>query len=382
MSNIDFLAGGGGARALMRSLDWSKSDMAAPSGWSQSLRSVVGLMLGSKFPMFVAWGPELRFLYNDAYASILGSKHPSAMGAPFKNIWSEIWSEVGPLAERALAGEATWLEDLPLLMDRKGFDEQTWFTFSYSPVRDDDGQISGVFCACTETTEKMVAERRLGEEAERQRRLFRSAPGFITVLTSPEHRFEFVNEAYERLFGNRNFLGRTVREVFPELEGQGFFEWLDEVFATGKRYVAQAAPVLLERGEDLDPEQRFLDFIYEPVVDDTGRVTGIFCEGHDVTDRLTAEAALRDLNETLERRVVQRTAQLEQAQHALRQSQKLEAMGQLTGGVAHDFNNLLTPIVGSLDMLQRNGVGDERAQRWCQSNANRSPHDAGRPLKW
>lgn len=358
-----FLNGGGSTGALMRSLDWSRSPLGPPASWPRSLCTVAALMIGSKFPMFVAWGPNLSFLYNDAYVSILGAKHPGAMGQPFQEVWGEIWSDIGPLATRAMEGEATWLEDLPLVMNRKGFDEQTWFTFSYSPVRDDSGTVVGMFCACTETTEKLVAERRLAAEAERQQRLFQSAPGFITVLASPEHRFEFVNEAYAKLFGARQFLGRTVREVFPELEGQGFYEWLDQVYTTGERFVAQAAPMMIERSSGEEPEQRFLDFIYEPIINEAGRVTGIFCEGHDVTNRILAEASLRELNETLEKRVVDRTAELEQAQDALRQSQKLEAMGQLTGGVAHDFNKLLTPIIGSLDMLQRRGVGDERAQR-------------------
>ncbi len=360
---LAFLSDGGEAGALMRSLDWSRSPLGPPSGWPQSLRSVVALMLGSKFPMFVAWGPDLGFLYNDAYGVILGAKHPKAMGSRFEDIWSEIWSEVGPLARRALEGEATWLEDLPLVMNRKGFEEQTWFTFSYSPVRNDEGQIAGLFCAVAETTDKMIAQRRLADEAARQQRLFERAPGFITILTGPEHRFEFVNEAYARLFGEREFLGRTVREVFPELVGQGFFEWIDRVYETGERFVAQAAPALLYRTPGGAPEQRFLDFIYEPVVDEQGRVTGIFCEGHDVTDRIAAESELRNLASTLEQRVADRTAELEHAQEALRQSQKLEAMGQLTGGVAHDFNNLLTPITGTLDLLQRRGVGDERLQR-------------------
>ena len=111
-----FLSGGGEAGALMRSLDWSHSPLGSPDGWPQSLRSVVALMLGSKFPMFVAWGPELGFLYNDSYAVILGAKHPQAMGSRFETIWKEIWSDVGPLAQRAMKGEATWLEDLPLVM--------------------------------------------------------------------------------------------------------------------------------------------------------------------------------------------------------------------------------------------------------------------------
>lgn len=358
-----FLTGESEAAELMRSLDWSSSPLGHPSCWSRSLLSVVGLMLGSKFPMFVAWGPELGFLYNDAYGVILGAKHPAAMGARFEDIWKEIWADVGPLAHRAMNGEATWLEDLPLVMNRKGFDEQTWFTFSYSPVRGDDGQIAGMFCAVAETTEKVIAERKLADEAARQRRMFELAPGFITILAGPEHRFEFVNQAYARLFGEREFVGRTVREVFPELEGQGFLEWLDQVYATGERFVAQAAPAQFHRSSDGAPQERFLDFIYEPILDEHGRVTGIFCEGHDVTERIAAETELRALANTLERRVAERTAELEQAQEALRQSQKLEAMGQLTGGVAHDFNNLLTPITGTLDLLQRRGLGDERVQR-------------------
>ncbi|WP_246498198.1 PAS domain-containing protein [Microvirga soli] len=144
----------------MRSHDWSGSPLGAPETWPQSLRSVVGLLLGSKFPMFVAWGPELGFLYNDPYAEILGAKHPAALGQRFHDIWSEIWPDISPLIDAALAGEATYRENLPLLMNRKGFDEQTWFTFSYSPVRDESGQVAGMFCAVAETTSQILAERR------------------------------------------------------------------------------------------------------------------------------------------------------------------------------------------------------------------------------
>ena len=156
----DFLSGGGQMGALMRAHDWSSSPLGAPATWPQSLRSVVGLLLGSKFPMFVAWGRDLGFLYNDAYAEILGAKHPRALGARFHDIWSEIWPDISPLIDAALAGEATYREHLPLLMNRKGFDEQTWFTFSYSPVRDESGRVAGMFCAVAETTGQVLAERR------------------------------------------------------------------------------------------------------------------------------------------------------------------------------------------------------------------------------
>ncbi|MGN6388775.1 MAG: EAL domain-containing protein [Burkholderiaceae bacterium] len=144
----------------MRAHDWTRSPLGDPRAWPQALRTIVGLMLGSRFPMFVAWGPELGFLYNDAYSAILGAKHPDALGRRFEDIWSEIWSDISPLIDRALAGEATFSEDLPLRMRRHGHDEQTWFTFSYSPVRGDDGRVDGMFCACTETTGRMLAERR------------------------------------------------------------------------------------------------------------------------------------------------------------------------------------------------------------------------------
>ena len=133
---LGFLAGGGEMGALMRAHDWSASPLGAPDSWPQSLRSVVGLLLTSKFPMFVAWGEELGFLYNDPYAEILGAKHPQAVGERFQDIWREIWSDISPLIDAAMAGEATYRENLPLVMNRKGYDERTWFTFSYSPVWD------------------------------------------------------------------------------------------------------------------------------------------------------------------------------------------------------------------------------------------------------
>jgi PAS domain S-box-containing protein len=159
-ATFDLFTGSGEIRALMRAHDWSCSPLGHLATWPQALRTVVSLMLDSKFPMFVAWGRELGFLYNDAYAEILGSKHPSALGCPFQDIWSEIWPDISPLINRALAGEATYSENLPLLMMRKGYQEQTWFTFSYSPVRDDTGSVAGMYCACTETTRHVIGEAR------------------------------------------------------------------------------------------------------------------------------------------------------------------------------------------------------------------------------
>src|SRR6478735_9410563 len=144
--------GGGQVGALMRAHDWSASPLGPPDDWPQALHTVTALLLQSRFPMFVAWGPELGFLYNDSYAEILGAKHPAALGSRFQDIWSEIWPVISPIIARALDGEASFHENLPLTIVRKGHQEQTWFTFSYSPVRDESGAVIGMYCACTETT--------------------------------------------------------------------------------------------------------------------------------------------------------------------------------------------------------------------------------------
>jgi hypothetical protein len=153
--------------------------------WPAPLRTVVDLVLDSKFPMFVAWGPELAFLYNDAYAPILGAKHPHALGRPFREVWAELWRDIEPLVARAMAGETTFHENLHLVMERHGFPEDTWYTFSFSPVRDGSGTVSGIFCTCTETTPMVQADRRANFHVELSERLSGlSEPGTITLAAA------------------------------------------------------------------------------------------------------------------------------------------------------------------------------------------------------
>lgn len=158
----DFLAGGGAAGELVRGTDWARTALGPAADWPQSLRTVVSLLINSRYPMFVFWGPQAVQIYNDSYAPILGDRHPWAMGRPAREIWSEIWDTIGPMVERVVEhGDSTWSDDLLLIMERNGFPEETYFTFSYSPIRDESGGIGGVFCACSETTEKVLGERRL-----------------------------------------------------------------------------------------------------------------------------------------------------------------------------------------------------------------------------
>jgi PAS domain S-box-containing protein len=323
--SLMFLSGGGEAGALMRTKDWSDSPLGHPRTWPQALRTVVGLVLNSKFPMFVAWGAELGFLYNDSYREILGDKHPRAMGGRFHDVWSEIWKDIVPFIERALNGEATYVDRLLLIMNRHGYDEPTWFTFSYSPVRDEHGAIQGMHCACVEVTDQVLAEKYRNEENERFRTLFEQAPGIIAVLRGPEHVFELTNQSYLQLIGHRQIVGKPARQALPEVVGQGFFELLDRVYTSGEPFVGHALPVRLQRGPNGPLEERYIDFVYQPIRDANGAVSGIFVEGSDVTARKQIEDELRAAN---------------------RQKDQFLAM------LAHELRNPLAPIMTAAQLLK------------------------------
>uniref|UniRef100_UPI000B14454D GAF domain-containing protein n=1 Tax=Aquincola tertiaricarbonis TaxID=391953 RepID=UPI000B14454D len=160
MTAPDFLSGGGSMGARIRAHDWSASPTGPPGAWPQLLRTALSLVLHSRFPAYLAWGRELVSFHNDAYLPMLGTK-PDALGRPVQEVWPEIWDEVGPIVARALSGKASYFEDLPLTLERKGYPERTWWTFSYSPICTETGEVGGVLCIVHETTERVLTERRL-----------------------------------------------------------------------------------------------------------------------------------------------------------------------------------------------------------------------------
>src|SRR6185437_10308414 len=169
----------------------------------------------------------------------------------------------------------------------------------------------GVIAIVVETTDRVRSDRRIAAEQGRQRQLFGQMPGFICVLSGPRHVYEYVNDAYHKISGRRTgLIGRTVREVLPELEGQGYFELLDQVYTSGKRVVTRAMELRLQGSDQV----QYIDFVYEPIRDESGEVSGIFVAGFEVTEAHRANAALRksqarllELNADLERQVIQRT---------------------------------------------------------------------------
>ena len=162
MQSPAFLASGGEIGARMRAFDWSSTALGPPVEWPQSLKTIVRIMLDSRYAMWMLWGPQLTFFCNDAYLPTVGIKRDWVLGARSDKVWEEIWPEIGPRIERVLhTGQATWDEGLLLFLGRSGYTEETYHTFSYSPVSDDAGVVAGMLCVVTEVTERIISERRL-----------------------------------------------------------------------------------------------------------------------------------------------------------------------------------------------------------------------------
>ena len=308
--------------ARIRAFDWSSHPIGPPAGWPATLQMAICLCLNSSFPTCVYWGPECWVLYNDAWAPVPADKHPGALGRPAREVWADIWHVIEPQFTQVLAtgaGLALYEQMLPML--RGGQVRETWWNYSLTPIRCPDNTVAGIFNQGHEITELVRARGRRMAEIDRWRDLFRQAPAAIVVLRGPDHVFEIANDAYLSLIGHREVIGRAVRDVLPELEGQGFLELLDRVYRSGEPHVARGAEALLQRAPDAAPEQRILDFVYQPVRDGAGAVDGIFVQVTDVTDRSRAEAALRITNWQLgeERARLAATVEAEQrAQQALR----------------------------------------------------------------
>ncbi|MBX9933337.1 MAG: PAS domain S-box protein [Methylobacterium sp.] len=602
-------------RKVTLTRDWSATSLGAMQTWPAALRTLCEVIDGSAQPMFIVWGADRILIYNQAYAPILAEKHPEALGRPFLEVWSEIRDELTPLVERAYAGEAVQMDDITLVMNRRGTVEEAHFAFSYTPIRGEASQVAGFFCACWEITAQVMAERERRVVADRvQAALAIRTVGIIRW--GPDFGLVEVNEAFLRMTGftEEEALGRTWQELTPEEFWPASENAVEQVLTLGeavpyeKQYYRkdgsrwwglfaprkvedgaiefvlditerkQAEEQLREREKrlqlilnsatdyailTLDPERRvtswsagakrtfgfegeeilgqsgdllftsedrqagvpeeeirtarleehapdirwhqrkdgsrvfvrgsttilrepsgaeigFLKvahdeterrraeeavreteeryrlaaratndviwdwnlatnqirwseavetlFGYKPeeiepsgswweakvhpddlqrarddaaaaikgqtlgwtseyrfarrdggyadildrgtvIQDRCGRVVRMVGAMHDLTRHKQAETTLRQLNETLEHRVVEEVSSRLKTEDALRQSQKLEAIGQLTGGVAHDFNNLLTVIRGSAQMLCRPTLPDERRQRYAEAIA-------------
>jgi PAS domain S-box-containing protein len=210
---LAFLSNGGATGARIHAHDWELHPLGPIAAWPAALRTALGIVLGSSFPTFLAWGPQFHLFYNDAYVPMLGNKALESLGRPLPEVWAEVWDAVGPHARRVLKGESFMFEDYPATLERHGYQEQAWFTFSYSPVRDDHGVVRGLLCTVIEVSDKLRALAR-HKEAEEHLALSLEASGNIgTWSYDLDTAATYVDERFARLFQVEAALAREGTEL-------------------------------------------------------------------------------------------------------------------------------------------------------------------------
>jgi PAS domain S-box-containing protein len=301
---LDFLSGGGGMGARVRAHDWAETPLGPPERWPGALKTLAGVMLGSNQPMFVAWGPERILVYNDAYAEILAAKHPSALGGPFLDVWSEIRADLVPIVEQAYSGVPVSMDDITLLMHRRGYQEEAHFAFSYTPLRDDSGAIAGLFCACTETTGQVLAERRL-RESESRLRIAQAAGGIGTFELEPHTGRILVSPQFCRIWGVPELAETHVSHFLALIHPDD-----QERVRTGERVLPEHAlhPIEYRIVRPDTGETRWLARRGEAVRDELTGDTRWLGVVYDVTEHKQAEDALKEREEQLSAFIDQATA--------------------------------------------------------------------------
>ena len=301
-STAKFISGGGEMGELTRNYDWSNHPLGPIENWSQSLKTTLGIVLHSAFPMCLFWGDDLICFYNDAYRSSLGDpgKLP-ALGKPGREGWPERWDFIGPQIEKVVTtGEPTWLEDQLQCVLSEGKVEDTYWTSSYSPVYGDSGTIDGILLTCTQTTEKVVSVKNLEEAKQRFQTLVSQATVATIVLIGPEKVVDIVNDAYGRMIGRTTgeLLGKKLFDVIPEAR-EPFEKIIDDVRDTGNsRYLyEQPYTVYDKEGKSL---QGYIDLVYKPYLNKVNEIAGVMILCQDVTENVNVRRKIQESEERFE----------------------------------------------------------------------------------
>lgn len=290
---------------LIRERDWTTTSLGSPDKWDLSFKTLINLCLDSKYPSFVWLGPDLISLYNDSYAEIVGPiKHPQLFGAKARELWPEIWDTIKVFIDEVFKGDVISHTDLQLFIERNGRLEESYFSFCYTPIRNDLGIIQGVYCTCQETTQQVLSRKQLDlarletENAHNQLNdFFMQAPAPMVIMLGPEHHFWLANPLYEELIG-RKAAGKNLMDIFSHEEVTPFIPLLDKVYSTGVPFIGNEVPFHHEKDGVI--QKKFLNFGYYPFREADGRVKGILAIVNDVTNqaylRMQIEANRNELH--------------------------------------------------------------------------------------
>jgi PAS domain S-box-containing protein len=324
-----FLDGGGEMGALMRDHDWTGHPLGAPAGWPSLLKSTLRLVLTSNHPMLVWWGDDLHQFYNDAYRRTMDDqRHPAALGQRGADCWAEVWPIIGPEVDFVMTGDgATWHENAPLSFTRHGKREDMYWTYGYSPIQDEE-RVCGVLAVCADVTEDMRTRQLLKQSYVNVVESMDEGLAVIQIIVNAagkpvDYRFLEVNPSFERQTGLVDAVGKTARQLVPDLE-ERWFEVYGKVALTGE------AVRFLEGSE---PMNRWFEVYATPVGAKENLMVALMFR--DVTDRTRSEQALRVAD---------------------RRKDEFLAM------LAHELRNPLAPISAAAEMLQMPGADAQRVQ--------------------
>ncbi|MBC3540898.1 PAS domain-containing protein [Rufibacter sp. H-1] len=321
--------------AMMRAFNWEAHPLGPPATWPQSLQANIRLLLNSDFPMFIWWSRELYAFHNDAYIPALGDKHPAALGVSARKIWAEIWKDIGGIAENILnGGDSFYAEGLRLLLERKGFPEETYWTFSYSPAFDDQGQVNGVFCACTEVTSTLIGQRRLktlkdiADAMAQLQTLSQACETASQILAQNENDIPF-NQIYliNRQETEAVLLGASGQEeapprvplATPETAGKWPFS---EVQRTKKLYLVEDLHSLRGAGPEVQmPLKAVVHPIFQP---GQNHLIGFFVSG--ISHELEYDKDYQNFHELLVSQIATSIASIQAREEAARQQAELIAL--------------------------------------------------------
>lgn len=340
----------------VRGFNWESTAIGPVAEWSDTLLGAVNMMLSASHSILLLCGPELILLYNDAFRPILTDRHPDALGYRGRDFWTDVWPVVGHQLESVLnEGQTVSFQNARVPILRNGKLEEAYFNYNYSPLFEPDGRIAGILTICQDVTAAAIAERERKAAAEalsvqqkeldRRMRSLRAerarllsivqqAPVFFALLEGPSHMITMVNQHYLSLVGGRDVVGKPIAEALPEALEQGYVAILDNVLATGEPVKGQGARFDLTWASGQAPDERYVDFLYQPLREEDNSISGIMVLGVDVT-------------------------QHKRAQRALIQNEKLAAIGRLSASIAHEINNPLGAVTNLLYLAKMENTSIE-----------------------